>query len=251
MAITITEIRNLTDGKIPPVKTVAKLSGFSSQGNFIDTITNIEATLENWDGFTSTDNIQVTWSDENKKVIYRGVGGILKKEGETGPKKGKITISGLMDASKFSLGLNGQIEIGPKIETPTDPVAVISVRIGNLNSRRDWIIDLSDKQDGAAGTSVRLDSLIAWAGGQTGDDTTNVAIPQTGDEAEGNTPALEDFTVEFNAFNFNVTQKTFDIDVSSKKGDAITFGALTIKNVGFRVSNESVALAAASTEETE
>ena len=249
MAITITEIRNLTDVKIPPITKVAKLSGFDSQGDFTDTIINTKATLTDWDGFTSTDNIQVTWSDENKKVIYRGVGGFLKKEGEASAGKGTITISNLTDVSKFSLGLNGQIEIGPKVATPTDPVAVISVRIGNLNPRRDWIIDLSDRQDEAAGTSVRLDSLIAWAGGQTGDDTTAVAIPQTGDEASGDTPELKDFTVEFNAFNFNVTQKTFDIDVSSKKGDAITFGALTIKNVGFRVTNEAVAIPAVETSE--
>ncbi len=152
------------------------------------------------------------------------------------------------------MGVHGQIEIGPEnSDDEEDPVANVGIRVGNIpsemNPNGDWFIDLSDKQDGATGTFVRLDSLITWIGREAGTNTKDVAIPQTGDEA-GDTPKLEDFTVEFNQFHFNVTQKTFDIDVSSKKGQSITFGNFTIKNVGFRLTNEPVSLPEAS-EDTE
>lgn len=236
MATTITEIRNLTKNTtIDPTK----LIGFDSQEMFSDTITNDKATKKDWTSFaTNTDNIQVTWKD-GEKVIARAVGGRIKIEGKTGEGNGIITISDLMDVSGLSLGLNGQIEIAPKESTDPTPTAVISVRVGNINERRDWLIDLSDKKDGAPGTSVRLDSLVAWAQGQTG-DTTDVALPSTGEDDPANKPALKDFTVEFNQLHFNITQKTFDIDVSSKKGDEIKFGNFTIKNVGFRLTNETV-----------
>ncbi len=236
MATTITEIKNLTKNTTIDA---GQLEGFDSQETFNGTITNDKATKKDWTSFaTNTDNIQVTWSDDGK-VIARAVGGRIKVEGKTGVGNGKITISDLMDVSGLSLGLNGQIHIAPKETTDPNPTAIISVRVGNINERRDWLIDLSDKKDGAPGTSVRLDSLVAWAQGKTG-DTTDVALPSTGEEDPGNQPTLKDFTVEFNQLHFNITQKTFDIDVSSKEGNQITFGNFTIQNVGFRLTNETV-----------
>jgi hypothetical protein len=232
----ITEIRNLTNNTVTIPKT--DFEQFDNKEAFSETITATIETLTKWNKIKLDDNIQVTWDNGD-----RAVGGTVKID------KKEVTISGLILVSKISMGLNGQIKIAPKTEPDPvkNPTAVISVRMGNIpsdvNPNGDWLIDLSDKQDGATGTSVRLDSLITWIGSQTGDDTTDVAIPQTGDEASDQ-PKLEEFTVEFNQFHFNITQKTFDIDVSSKKGQSLTFGNFTIENVGFRLTNEPISLPA-------
>lgn len=251
MAITITEIRNLTNSAIVPITDKAKLKDFKPQDNFATTIINEEGTHADWASFNTTDNIQVTWNN-GTSAVYRGVGGTVKLEGEAGTGKGKITISSLSNASKYSVGLNGQIDIGP---TPADPKNVpvsVSVRIGNIptpsNPRGDMLIDFSDKEDGAPGTSIELGALINWIQGQTGDSEATIALPEIKDDA-GAPKDLKKFRILFNAFHFNTTQNTFDFDVSSEDGDSITFGNFTIKKVGFRVTNEAVALPAAETSE--
>jgi hypothetical protein len=247
MAITITEIRNLTNPAIDPITDKAKLKDFKPQDNFATKIINEKGTHADWTSFNTTDNIQVTWNN-GTKALYRGVGGKIELGGEATANKGIITISGLSNASKYSVGLNGQIDIGP---TPPDPKNVpvsVSVRIGNIptlsNPSGDMLIDFSDKEDGAPGTSIELGALISWIKGQTGDSDATIEIPEVEGEG-GETKDLTKFRILFNAFHFNITQKPFDFDVSSEDGDTITFGNFTIKKVGFRVTNETVTLPAA------
>ncbi|WP_299210115.1 hypothetical protein [uncultured Dokdonia sp.] len=248
MAITITEIRNLTNTASDPITDVAKLKNFKPQDNFATTIINESDTHADWGGFAPNDNIQVTWNN-GEKAVYRGVGGSIKLTGATTANKGIVTISGLSNASKYSVGLNGQIEIGPTPAEAQNPPVSVSVRIGNIptlsNPSGDMLIDFSDKEDGAPGTSIELRALINWIQGQTGDSGADIQIPEVNGE-DGKEKDLKKFRVLFNAFHFNITQKTFDFDVSSEDGDTITFGNFTIKKVGFRVTNEAVSLPVAS-----
>lgn len=216
MVVTITAIKNLTTSA-----TVTDLGNYSFKTGTTDTITiKEEAAKLEW---KTTDNIQVTWSDGTNEK--RAVNGTLDSA--------KNTISGLVDVSKYSVGINGQIGIGPVAK----PDAVlVSIRLGNIPSERnlkaDWIIDFSDKQDGAPGTSIKLNELVEWIQSKSG-DTATVSFPPS---KEGD-KKLEDYSIEFKEFYYNVTQNTFDFNVQSKDGDTIQFGNFTIKKVGFRVTN--------------
>lgn len=217
MAVRITEIKNLTNAAAIPA---AELTNYSFKGATTDTITFKNDVPEGW---KVTDNIQVTWSEDAN--VNRAVNGTLDITNKA--------ITGLVDVSKYSVGLSGQIGIGPK----TNPEAVlVSVRIGNIPSERnpksDWIIDFSDKEDGAPGTYIKLNELVEWIQSKSGDKAA-VSFPPSED---GN-KKIGDYTIEFKEFYYNTTQNTFDFNVQSKDGDTIQFGNFTIKKVGFRVTN--------------
>ena len=185
---------------------------------------------------TATDNIQVTWTDDATKT-HRAVGGKLSVAGTT------ATISNLVDVSQYNVGLTGELAIGPTDAT----AALVSVSIGNLNPARDWIIDFSDKTNGAKGSEIKLQALIDWIREKNKDQGTEIALPDIKKSGEQEAKKIDpkDFTIVFNSFYFNITQKTFDFWVSSKAGESITFGDFTINRVGFRVTNVPVALPAA------
>lgn len=224
MAVTIKEIKNLTDSTLLSEEDVKK---FDNQTAYSNTIS-VDAITSNW---KSSDNIQVTWND-GTKVVARAVCGSMTKDGT------KYTISGLIDVSKYKFGLNGQIEIGPKDKS--EPAVEVSVRIGNLpsvkNPKGDWIIDFSDKEDGAPGSSIKLKNLVDWIQDKAG-DTEKPSYPEIGD---GKKPG--ELSIIFKDFYFNTTQNTFDFNVQTKDGDEIKFGNFTIKKAGFRITNTPVVI---------
>lgn len=229
MALKITKITNLSSKK----DLVADLTKFNHQTEYSDTIIAEVTSADNWD---EGDNVQVIWSEGAKEVI-RAVGGTFES------KAGKITISGLESVSKYSFDVNGQLLIGPENKLPS-PV-VLSVRIGNIRSAKnpkgDSIINFSDKEDGAPGTSIKLKELVDWIK-EKSEDTETVAFPeQEGADADAaNQP--KNLEIEFKEFYYNITQKTFDFNVQSKADTQMTFGNFTIKKVGFRVTNTPVTL---------
>lgn len=233
MAITISKIENLSNN-ITPITDVTELAKFDNNGAFAEKITAANVTAATWANFaTANDNIQVTWSN-GATVVSRAVGGTFAQTGTT------ITISGLANASKYSVGVNGQLTIGP--EGNDAAAAIVNVRVGNLvtkiNPKGDWIVDFSDKTDDAGGSEINLKVLIDWIKRNTGD----AAVPELpavkGEDGTDKKP--EDFIILFKDFYYNITQKTFDFWVTSKEGQTIKFGNFTIKKVGFRVTNIAV-----------
>ncbi len=228
--MTITEIKNLSSN-IPAITDANELTKFDSNGTFAEKITAENVTAATWTNFaTANDNIQVTWAN-GATVVYRAVGGTFALNGTT------VTISGLANASKYSVGINGQLAIGP--EGNDAAAAILNVRMGNLvtklNTKGDWIIDFSDKTDEAEGSEINLKVLIDWITRNTG-DTATPQLPDIKGE-DGTSKKPEDFIILFKDFYYNITQKTFDFWVTSKQGQTIKFGAFTIKKVGFRVTN--------------
>jgi hypothetical protein len=228
--MTISEIKNLTKNTTP-ITNATELAKFDSKGAFAEKITAQNITVDTWKDFaTANDNIQVTWSD-GATVIARAVNGTFSQTGTT------VTINGLADASKYSVGVNGQITIGP--EGNDAAAAILNIRLGNLitkqNPKGDWIIDFSDKTDDAEGSEINLKVLIDWIMKNTGDTNAPQLPAIKGDDGTDKKP--EDFIILFKDFYYNITQKTFDFWVTSKEGQTIKFGSFTIKKVGFRVTN--------------
>jgi hypothetical protein len=228
--MTITEIKNLSSN-IPAITEATELAKFNSNGTFAEKITAENVTANTWKDFaTANDNIQVTWAN-GATVVYRAVGGTFALSGTT------VTISGLANASKYSVGINGQLTIGPAGNDAA--AAIVNVRIGNLvtkiNPKGDWIIDFSDKTDEAGGSEINLAVLIDWIKRNTGDDTVPQLPAIKGEDGTDKNPG--DFIILFKDFYYNITQKTFDFWVTSKEGQTIKFGSFTIKKVGFRVTN--------------
>ncbi|WP_343688367.1 hypothetical protein [Chitinophaga sp.] len=237
----ITEIKNLTTN-IAPLNDTTELAKFENASAFAEKITAQNITPNTWKDFaTPTDNIQVTWS-EGATVVTRAVGGTLSLSGNS------VSISGLANASRYSVGINGQLTIGP--EGDDAAAAILNIRAGNIvskqNPKGDWIIDFSDKTDDATGSEINLKVLIDWIKRNTG-DTTAVQLPAIKDE-NGTDKNPEDFIILFKNFYYNITQKTFDFWVTSKEGQTIRFGNFTIKKVGFRVTNTSTASLETSTQ---
>ena len=101
------------------------------------------------------------------------------------------------------------------------------------------MIDLSDRQEGNPPSSLNVSALIKWVKGKASEQAEPEIDPEikTGD----GTPLkdkLKTFIVNFEQFHFNITKKTFDIDIRSAAGSEITFGAFTLKEVGFQLTNE-------------
>ncbi|OXG04184.1 hypothetical protein BC749_102870 [Flavobacterium araucananum] len=225
MALNIKKIENLS--LKAELKSV-DISKFSHQTEYSETISIALAVTEAWD---PQDNIGVIWEEDGKEVI-RAVGGTLEKKGK------EATISGLESVSKYSFDVNGQLSIGPKDK----PDAVsLSVRVGNIrsakNPKADTIINFSDTEDGATESSIKLNDLVDWIKDKSG-DTEVVKFPEKDNVDAAKQP--KNFEIVFKKFYYNITQKTFDINVQSKEDNEIKFGAFTITKVGFRVTNTPV-----------
>ena len=178
---------------------------------------------------------RVDWEDE--KGSNQAKGFEHSYEGK------KFTLSNLEPVVGFGLSINGKLEIKDPAAAPTDQSsAIISVRMGNMGkgTNRQWVIDLSDTQDGNPPSSLNLSALIKWVKAKSKEQTEPEIDPdiKTGD----GTPLkdkLQTFIINFEQFHFNITKKTFDIDIRSAQGSEITFGAFTLKEVGFQLTNEA------------
>ena len=242
MSVKINEIKNLTTGKV--ISDAAENGKFDVQESFSETIIASDVDAEKWKGFSdATNNIQVSWTGDGDKVIARGVGGRFEI------KEKKVTIKGLVNASKYGVGINGELLIGPEDKKE---VAVLRVRVGNLvtkqNPSGDWIIDFSDKTDSEEGSGINLQQLIDWIKEKTKDDV-QPDIPPIKEEGDEEAKEPKDFNILFKNFYFNITQRTFDFWVVSKGDESITFGDFTIRKVGFRVTNVATAAAPPALEE--
>lgn len=231
----ITEVKNLTKSK--SITDQAELDKFGDVTGFTDKLTSATATAATWADFAAADNIEVTWKDGDK-VVARGVGGTYSLNDKT------VTITGLANASKFTIGVNGEIAIGPKAG---NAAAIVRVNMTNAvseqNPKGDTIIDFSDKTNNAEGSVINLADLLVWLKDNTG-TSDDVKVPDVKDTA-GNPVKAESFQIQFKNFYFNITQRTFDFWVVSKAGQSIQFGNFTISNVGFRITNIAAPVAAA------
>jgi hypothetical protein len=224
----VTEIRNLTQAT--PLETELTKFKLSKDGNSFKVVAKDVTDEEIKEDFAEAeDNIQVTWTDNGGKT-HRAVRGRLVLKDKT------ATISNLLDVSKYRAQVSGKLGIGPN-SNPN--AAQISVSIGNLNEEQDWIINLSDKQDGDTGSAINFKALIEWINTKNKEEGRKLEPPTDSASTEGNDgkKSLNDFTIEFKEFYFNITQKTFDIWVASKADEEIAFGAFTIKKVSVRVTN--------------
>jgi hypothetical protein len=235
---TVTEIRNLTKSKsIAPAgdivveQTVLEKFVLSEDDEKVEVVGTFSAKIPE-DFANANDNIEVSWTEG--ATTRRAVGGklFLNKDRTT------ATISNLVDVSKYYFGLTGQLKIG------TADAVVLSVRIGNIQAPHDWIIDFSDKEDGAPGSEIKLNELINWIKEKNKDANPEFVLPDVKKPSDDPNKPREDeklktdnFTIEFQKFYFNITQKTFDFWVTSKKDESITIGDFTIDQVGFRVTN--------------
>ncbi|MGB8193418.1 MAG: hypothetical protein WCF67_15915 [Chitinophagaceae bacterium] len=151
-------------------------------------------------------------------------------------------LSNLEPVGSFGLNINGKLEIkDPAAAAPDAPTAIINVRMGNMGkgTNRQWVIDLSDRQEGNPPSSLNVSALIKWVKAKAKEESEPEIDPEI-KTADG-TPLkdkLQTFIVNFEQFHFNITKRTFDIDIRSAQGSEITFGAFTLKEVGFQLTNE-------------
>jgi hypothetical protein len=182
-------------------------------------------------------NLEVLFSVKEGEVNtdVTASGGVLTYSNKT------VTIKNLNTRPKLSLNFTGQIAIGAKPDgKPADNPVYLSVRFGNMsNADQDWIIDFSDKSDGAPGSTIELGALIEWIKGKLKSDRPEMVIPTEAQESLS-PDKLNKFIIEFKEFHFNINKKTFNISVKSKGNQQITFGDFIIYDVGFQITNEDV-----------
>lgn len=196
--------------------------------------------------FQTSDEVIVTYTVDGATTPINAEGNYT-----IGSPVTKISIEELKPAPGITLNFVGQIKVGdPNADPLTNDAIMLSVRFGNMNKNKDWIIDLADKTNGAPGTYIKLTKLINWVNSQNSDPKNKdisgstavsiVALEKPGGLADGDFDKInkEDFTIEIKALRFNITQKTFRIEVASKDEETITFGAFTIMKVGLLLTNE-------------
>lgn len=223
MAQELLEIKNLTDGKIINSKG-KNTAGDGSTSDLplvgADKLTcSVTQFAETVDFICETaiavvpgKNIQVTWGTDTNQ---RAAGGKLTKvEGKN------YSITGLIDYSSIVVSLQGVLNIGANSK--------VSVKVGNADSPfNDKIIDLSSGGE----TKIDLMELIQWNKFNTGSETT---LPE-GISAQG-------FILYVNAFRYNVTRKTFKIDIrsgsGSKKSSFKIADGFELTDLGFLLTNE-------------
>lgn len=184
------------------------------------------------------DSFEVTIKDDTKtgdKQLVTLSGGRVTQDNAG---DGSVTISGLKEGKPVNIQFKGQLKIGP----PGDDnnAATLNVSIGNWNSDRDWIIDMSDKGGASGGSSLNVSGLLKWIEGNTADKDgkskeVKLAIP--GGDA-GAADQLKNFIIDFNAFRFNVTRGLYNIDIQTR-GDAKLrlFNNFEISNVALQITN--------------
>lgn len=204
---------------------------------------------------TSTDGTSFAWTEINTDPFPNGAFPKLYRvdwTDEKGNNQAKgfehsyadktFTLSNLEPVASFGLNINGKLEIkDPNAAQPDPPTAIISVRMGNMGkgTNRQWVIDLSDRQDGNPPSSLNVSALIKWVKAKANESSEPEIDPEI--KTKDGTPLkdkLQTFIVNFEQFHFNITKKTFDIDIRSAEGSEITFGAFTLKEIGFQLTNE-------------
>ncbi len=207
-----------------------------------------QITLENTPdaAFTSGDNrVSITYTsptgtEVNQKAILN-LTGDDKKTAKLTPTKSSVT-----------LNFRGLMAIGPE---PADPAVTLAVRFGNMNKNKDWIIDFSDKIDKkeTGGTKINVGQLVNWLNQKNMEVAANekegIKPDSTAEELKLQKPELltdeqfkviMDYNIVFKEFHFNITKKTFKIEIESEKGQSLTIGAFTLENIGFMVTNEEL-----------
>jgi hypothetical protein len=232
MPLTIKSIKNLTQSQELPDLNISLDDSILEITNDLTTTMTVVDTDGKLVSFTpsDTDNIEVNYQITNAEggtKEVREIGGSYKYVGKS------AIISGLKPVPKMSMQFYGQLAIGKPLTDKQKPPVNLSVRVGNMsNKHQDWIIDFSDKVDGAPGSSIELTSLIAWIQDKNKTSET-VGLPK---DAKG--PDIKQFLIRFDEFHFNITQKTFNIKVQSEDKSTITFGDFEIMKIGFQITNE-------------
>ena len=241
--MTITKIKNLSNSAELSEDDLKKFV----DTKFSDTITSTKA-IEAID-WSAADNIEVTWTqEEGDKVTTRAVGGSWSSDSK------KANIKGLVDVSKYSISVNGKLDLEIEVVDPKDSankikekLATLSVRMGNLptsqNPSNDWRIDLTDKEDGRDGSTIKVEKLIAWMStkiepGNLPKDLSSANIPgkDSGNEVE----KIKSLEIVIENFNINITEGTFDVNMKSSVDSKLVIGAFTISDVGLRLTNRAI-----------
>lgn len=185
-------------------------------------------------------------------VIYKSEGGTTVNV------KATLNLSGtdnktakLTPRSSVTLNFRGQMAIGPEAK----PAVELAVRFGNMNKNKDWIIDFSDKlgDEAIPGTNINVGGLIEWLNKKnaeiaaeennklgTGSNVEKLELEKPDLLTEEQFEQVKNYIIEFKEFHFNITQKTFRIEIESKDDEQITIGSFTLKKVGLLVTNEEL-----------
>lgn len=260
MARTLVSITKVADdSKITGLSFPTDGSGIEIQDGF----QKIDLTLTGTTAPATPMKVNVVWkendSDPDENNITAVLGTITKTA--TG-----ATITGLSLKGKFQFQFFGVMEIADPdnqaaltrakasatdvgktaAEITAAPTARISISVGNMNPEGDWIIDLSNNKVEGGGSYVDIQALINWVKTKDTSITQDPALPDSNqfDLKDGKNQSLDlakikQYRIEFKAFWFNITKKTFKIDVQSKSGDELTIGAFTIKQLGFTLTNDA------------
>ncbi|KAA3640101.1 MAG: hypothetical protein DWQ02_02580 [Bacteroidetes bacterium] len=204
--------------------------------------------------------VNVVWKENEGSDEITAVLGVFTKT-DSG-----ATITGLSLKGKFQFQFFGVMEIedpnnaealkrakasaadvGKTADEITSaPTARISISVGNMNPDGDWIIDLSNSQVEGGGSYIDIRALIDWVKSKDTSLTKDPALPDSQEvvlkdknNQSLDLPTIEKYRIEFKDFWYNITKKTFKIDVQSKSGDELTIGAFTIKQLGFTLTNDA------------
>lgn len=228
MAISALKVQNL-DGVTPVDIPITKLPENKLKVEE-DGTRLVWSTLTEDPKFPNANLFEVSWTDEKGDNKVRGSSSRCEYA------NGTFTASELTVVYGFGLNFNGKMKIKDPDTGDDDPVsAEISVRIGNMGegTRGQWVIDLSDKQGGAAGSSLNVGALIAWSKKNAG-----AGQPELPPMEETQKQKLNNLIIDFKEFHFNITKKTFDIDVRSRPGSKLQIGSFIIEEVALQLTNE-------------
>jgi len=172
--------------------------------------------------------VEVSWTAAEGKTALRGDGSKAAYDAVAKT----FTIPNLSPVTPFGLNFSGKVEIkDPKKPKETPAAATLKVRIGNMgkDTRGQWVIDLSDKEADGPPSSVNVSVLLAWLQGQASTEQPDTPPME-------NPKQLEDLVVIFDEFHFNITNKSFDINVHST--GSLKIGAFEIKDLALQLTNE-------------
>ena len=213
MAINIIKIENNNTGDIIEI---SKFKLEKRDGNYTAT------SEEEIDG-ASASNIRFTIKEDNSALIL----------GNGKLSEGNKSISELSLIKKTKLDFEGTLEIKSPKQTAGNKVAQINVKIGNLNPKEDWIINMSNKVENKP-SSLDVASLIDWIQDKGADAT--VELPEGKNESN-----FKGFVVEFEDLYFNITQKDYKIKLQTKKDETLTLlEKFTISNIKFTLTNMDI-----------
>lgn len=183
-------------------------------------------------GSTESKDLQFTLKgDDDKKVIVSN--GKIDKTAKT--------VSELKPVRETHLQFKGTLDIKP----PGKPssVAKLNVSIGNWNSRGHWIINMSERVNGTPST-LNVSGLMNWINNNGGNSTLALPSAEGGAKPEDKQlDALNNFTIEFNALYFNITNGDYDIDLQTQEASTLTImDKFTLSNIKFRMTNMDISI---------